>query len=195
MTEEGSRTGALLEQLVARFELVLEAVSGFGGRLDSLREELRGQFTEVGRQIRFISEQIAINRANLAGVRQDLGAEIGRLGEELGKTRIEFAERTTAMEGRLRQQVQAAQEALKSEGLAIRERLVRELSATATKLKSGLSEPSPAIAKKVDAELKRAIKALAALDKKFDRFDDRITIQTRDQEERVRKIERRSSRG
>jgi hypothetical protein len=192
VTEEGNRTGALLEQLVARFELVLEAVSGFGGRLDSLREELRGQFTEVGRQIQFISEQIAINRANLAGVKQDLGAEIGRLGEELGKTRIEFAERTTSMEGRLRQEVQAAQEALKSEGLAIRERLVRELSATATKLKSGLSEPSPAIAKKVDAELKRAIKALAALDKKFDRFDDRITIQTRDQEERVRKIERRS---
>ncbi len=191
MTEESSRTGALLEQLVARFELVLEVVSGFGGRLDSLREELRGQFTEVGRQIRFISEQIAINRANLAGVKQDLGAEIVRLGEELGKTRIEFAERTTSMEGRLRQEVQAAQEALKSEGLAIRERLVRELSATATKLKSGLSEPASAIAKKVDAELKRAIKALAALDKKFDRFDDRITIQTRDQEERVRKIERR----
>ena len=32
------RVGALLEQLGFRFELVLEAVSGFGGRLDALRE-------------------------------------------------------------------------------------------------------------------------------------------------------------
>lgn len=192
MTEEGGRTGALLEQLATRFDLVLEAVSGFGGRLDGLREELRGQFTEIGRQIRFISEQIAINRANLAGVKQDLGAEIVRLGEELGKTRIEFGERMTSVEARLRQEINAAQEALKGESAAIRERLVRELSATAVKLKSGLNDSGAAVAKKVDGELKRAIKSLAALDKKFDRFDDRITIQTRDQEERVRKIERRS---
>jgi hypothetical protein len=69
---------------------------------------------------------------------------------------------------------------------------VRELSASAAKLKAGLSDSGAAVAKKVESELKRANKALAALDKKFDRFDDRITIQTRDQEERVRKIERRS---
>ena len=71
------------------------------------------------------------------------------------------------------------------------ERLVRELSATATKLKSGMGDSGATVAKKVESELKRASKALTALDKKFDRFDDRITIQTRDQEERVRKIERR----
>ena len=66
---------ALLEQLGVRFELVLEAVSGFGGRLDALREEIFGQFTEVGRQIRFLSEQIAENRDAIAGVRSDLGAK------------------------------------------------------------------------------------------------------------------------
>jgi aldehyde:ferredoxin oxidoreductase len=192
VTEESGRTGALLEQLGTRFDLVIEAVSGFGGRLDSLREELRGQFTEIGRQIRFISEQIAINRANLAGVKQDLTVEIVRLGEELGKTRIEFGERMTSVEARLRQEINAAQEALKAESATIRERHVRELSASAAKLKAGLSDSGAAVAKKVESELKRANKALAALDKKFDRFDDRITIQTRDQEERVRKIERRS---
>lgn len=191
MTEESGGTGALLEQLGTRFDLVIEAVSGFGGRLDSLREELRGQFTEIGRQIRFISEQIAINRANLAGVKQDLTVEIVRLGEELGRTRIEFGERMTSVEERLRQEINAAQEALKAESAAIRERHVRELSTSAAKLKAGLSDSGAAVAKKVESELKRANKALAALDKKFDRFDDRITIQTRDQEERVRKIERR----
>ena len=77
--EQASRDGALFEQLGSRFELVLEAVTGFGGRLDSLREELRGQFTEIGRQIRFLSEQIAINRSNAASVKQDLSAEIVRL--------------------------------------------------------------------------------------------------------------------
>ncbi len=192
MTEEGGRTGTLLEQLGTRFELVLEAVSGFGGGLDSLREELRGQFTEVGRQIRFLSEQIAINRANLVGVKQDLSAEVVRLGEELGRTRVEVGERITSAEARLRQEINAAQEALKGEGAALRERLVRELTASGAKLKAGLNESGAVITKKVESELKRANKALAALDKKFDRFDDRITIQTRDQEERVRKIERRA---
>ena len=41
------RVGALLEQLGVRFELVLEAVSGFGGRLDALREELRREKEKV----------------------------------------------------------------------------------------------------------------------------------------------------
>ena len=74
------RVGALLEQLGVRFELVLEAVSGFGGRLDALREEIFGQFTEVGRQIRFLSEQIAENRDAIAGVRSDLDAPIATTG-------------------------------------------------------------------------------------------------------------------
>jgi len=34
-------------------------------------------------------------------------------------------------------------------------------------------------------------KALANLARKFDRFDDRITVQTRDQDQRLRKIERK----
>src|SRR6516162_5649076 len=60
--EADARVGALLEQLGARFELVLEAVTGFGGRIDALRDEMLGQFTEVGRQIRFLSDRIAENR-------------------------------------------------------------------------------------------------------------------------------------
>jgi hypothetical protein len=56
-------------------------------------------------------------------------------------------------------------------------------------LKAGLNTSAEALVKKIEGELKKATKALIALDKKFDRFDDRITIQTRDQEQRVRKLE------
>ena len=60
--EAMDKIGALMEQLGARFELVVEAVSGWGNRLDSFRDEMRGQINELGKQIRFISEQIALNR-------------------------------------------------------------------------------------------------------------------------------------
>src|SRR5277367_2351307 len=90
--EAVNRIGAILEELGARFDLVVEAVSGFGGRLDTLRDEIFGQFAEVGGQIRFLSEQIAENRRGIVSTRSDLGAEIIRLGEALGKARAEFRE-------------------------------------------------------------------------------------------------------
>jgi len=85
-----NRLGSLLEQLGARFDLVLEAVTGFGGRLDKLQSEMVGQFAEVGRQVRFISDRIAENREANAATRSDLGAEMIRLGEMLGATRVEL---------------------------------------------------------------------------------------------------------
>ncbi len=63
MADEGlNRIGAMLEELGARYELVVEAVSGFGGKVDKLKEEIFGQFAEVGSQIHFISDQIGENR-------------------------------------------------------------------------------------------------------------------------------------
>ena len=100
--EAVNRIGAILEELGARFDLVVEAVSGFGGRLDTLRDEIFGQFAEVGGQIRFLSEQIAENRRNIVATRDDLGAEMIRLGEALGKARVEFREELLAAEKGLR---------------------------------------------------------------------------------------------
>ena len=94
--EAVNRIGAILEELGARFDLVVEAVSGFGGRLDTLRDEIFGQFAEVGGQIRFLSEQIAENRRGIVATRDDLGAEIVRMGEALGKARIEFRDELLA---------------------------------------------------------------------------------------------------
>jgi hypothetical protein len=220
------RVGALLEQLGSRFELVLEAVSGFGGRLDALREEIFGQFTEVGRQIRFLSEQIAENRDAIAGVRSDLGAEIVRLGETLGATRVDFREqlsalrlalqnemgvraaqardqlseevsrRAEAVRVQLGQEIDGMRESLqRADGsrrvpAATREGVDRAVGDATAQIKADVVSAAESVTKKLSAELKQTNKAVADLARKFERFDDRITIQSRDQEQRVRKLER-----
>lgn len=215
MSDESiDRVGALLEQLGARFELVLEAVSGFGGRLEAVREEIFGQFTEVGRQIRFLSEQIAENRDAIAGVRSDLGAEIVRLGETLGATRVEFREQLSALKVALQNEmgVRAAQardqlsEEVSRRAEAVRIQLGQEIDLlreslradgprrvigdAAAQLKADVIGAAESVTKKLSAELKHTNKAVTDLARKFERFDDRITIQSRDQEQRVRKLER-----
>jgi hypothetical protein len=219
--EADARMGALLEQLGARFELVLEAVTGFGGRLDALREEMVGHFTEVGRQIRFLSDRIAENRAASAANRADLGAEMVRLGEMIGATRVEFREQlvstrshveqgfeATAAQARqyLQQELAAAgselrvqmaneiaavSESTRGEIAAARDRLSRELPVAAAGVREQISSSSDSLVKHLNAELKQTNKALASLARKFERFDDRITVQTKDQDQRLRKLEQR----
>jgi hypothetical protein len=220
--EEVRKIGTIMEQLGARFDLVLEAVTGFGGRLDALRQEMIGQFTEVGRQIRFLSDRIAENRDAIAGVRADLGAEMVRIGEHLGGTRVHFREefanvrielqRETAAEAQrgrefvaeqmvrstadlrveLSREIQAANEAVTGELAAIRAELGRELPAAAADINSGITASAGTMVKKFDAELKQTNKTLTSLARKFERFDDRITVQSKDQDQRIRKLERRA---
>ncbi|HEY2662785.1 MAG TPA: hypothetical protein VGI47_00495, partial [Candidatus Binataceae bacterium] len=49
-------------------------------------------------------------------------------------------------------------------------------------------------AKSVDAELKQTNKTLTALNKKFDRFDDRVSVEVKDHDHRLRKLERSTRR-
>ncbi len=151
--EAVNRLGAMLEELGARFDLVIEAVSGFGGRLDSLRDEVFGQFAEVGGQIRFLSEQIAENRRGIAAAVSTTG---DRVGKQTAVSRIELG---------------------------------HEIAESAKSLKREIAASAELAAKKLGAELKQTNKALANLARKFDRFDDRITVQTRDQDQRLRKVE------
>ncbi len=196
-----NRIGTMLEELGARFELVIEAVSGFGGRLDALRQELFGQFAEVGGQIRFLSDQIAENRRGITTTRSDLGAEMVRLGETLGRTRVEFREqlgseasRTIEATAERVQSGAAATQAEISEGVRVAQsELVREMTETAKALKRELAASAETTAKKLSAELTKTSKALQSLAQKFDRFDDRITIQTKDQDQRLKKLERKKS--
>ena len=222
--EAANRVGVILEQLGARFELVLEAVTGFGGRLDGLREEMVGQFSEVGRQIRFLSDRIAENRDAIETTRADLGAEMVRLGEMLGATRVDFREQFVSTRNELQQEIQAADsrtregvaeelarasaeigsqmgrevtaagEGLRKELNVAREDLGRELPAAAAEVREEISASADTFVKKLDAELKQTNKTLTNLARKFERFDDRITIQTKDQDQRLRKLERRAQR-
>ncbi len=196
----------MLEELGARFELVVEAVSGFGGRLDTLRDEIFGQFAEVGGQIRFLSEQIAENRKIIGVTRADLGAEIVRLGEALGKARVElrrelggvqtglreeFAERATEFGEQASRAVASTGDRAGRQAAVARDELGRDIAETAKVLKREIAVAAELAAKKLGADLKQTNKSLANLAHKFERFDDRITVQTRDQDQRIRKLERK----
>jgi hypothetical protein len=193
--EAVNRIGAILEELGARFDLVVEAVSGFGGRLDTLRDEIFGQFAEVGGQIRFLSEQIAENRRGIVASHNDLGAEMVRLGEALGKARVEFRDELAAAEKGLRGEFAARAVEFREEAaraVASTGKQAAESGGDTTKvLKREIAASAETAAKKLGVELKQTSKALANLAHKFDRFDDRITVQTRDQDQRLRKLERK----
>ena len=199
--EAADRIGTILEELGARFELVIEAVTGFGGRIDALRQELLGQFAEVGGQIRFLSDQIAENRRGMGVLRSDLGAEMVRLGETLGRTRVEFREQLSAeatrtvdtTAARLITGAAAAQEQAQRNAQVIQNELVREMTEAAKALKRELASSAESSARKLSTEINKTNKALQSLVQKFDRFDDRITIQTKDQDQRLKKLERKKS--
>jgi gas vesicle protein len=226
--EAVNRLGAMLEELGARFELVVEAVSGFGGRLDALRDEIFGQFAEVGGQIRFLSEQIAENRRSIIVSREDLGAEIIRVGEALGKARVEFREELSSSAKELRAELH---EQLSNSAKELRTELHDQLSSSANELREEISSSASLLregmnistgslrseikssakelrdemkssakelreemsksSKELRAEMKQTNKSLANLAHKFDRFDDRITVQTRDQDQRLKKLEKK----
>jgi len=197
--EAVNRLGAMLEELGARFDLVIEAVSGFGGRLDSLRDEIFGQFAEVGGQVRFLSEQIAENRRGIVATHEDLGAEIIRLGEALGKARVEFRDELAAAQAGLRDEFvtraaefrDQAANAVTITGDRVGKQTGHEIVESAKSLKREIAASAAMAAKQLGVELKQTNKALANLARKFDRFDDRITVQTRDQDQRLRKLERK----
>jgi len=195
--EAVNRLGAMLEELGARFDLVIEAVSGFGGRIDSLRDEIFGQFAEVGGQVRFLSEQIAENRRGIVATHSDLGAEIIRLGEALGKARVEFRDELASAQAGLRGEFvtrttefrEVAVNAVTTTADRFGKQAGHEIVESTKGLKREIAASAEMAAKKLGAELKQTNKALANLARKFDRFDDRITVQTRDQDQRLRKIE------
>ncbi len=167
----------MLEELGARFELVVEAVSGFDGKVDKLKDEIFGQFAEVGSQIRFLSDQIGENRSGVNSLHADFGAEMVRLNENIGRTRVEFREQLAASETNMRATISSQASTLVG--------VATPASAPDAEIGRDVAESL----KKLSAEIKQANKAVATLSRKFERFDDRMTVQVKDQDQRLKKIE------
>ena len=189
MADEGiTKIGTMLEELGARFELVVEAVSGFGGKVDKLKEEIFGQFAEVGSQIRFLSDQIGVNRSGVDSLHADFGAEMVRLNEAIGKTRVEFREQLAASEANLRGEItsqsQAARASTDRQSVGAEAVSQRRLSSADT-----LGRDVAENLRKLSVEIKQTSKAVATLSRKFERFDDRMTVQVKDQDQRLKKVE------
>jgi DNA anti-recombination protein RmuC len=142
-----------------------------------------------------LSEQIAENRRSIVATHDDLGAEMIRLGEALGKARVEFREELVAAQTGLRGEfAERAQEFREEAARAVAStgKQAADSGTDTTKiLKREIAASAEMAAKKLGAELKQTSKSLADLARKFDRFDDRITVQTRDQDQRLRKLERK----
>ena len=175
MADEGlNKLGTMLEELGARFELVVEAVSGFGGKVDKLKEEIFGQFAEVGSQIRFLSDQIGENRNGLNALHADFGAEMVRLNETIGKTRVDFREQVASSEANIRSAISPKSNGAIAQAAAVDSEIGRDVAESL---------------KKLSAEIKQTNKAVATLSRKFERFDDRMTVQVKDQDQRLKKVE------
>jgi hypothetical protein len=208
----------LLEQLGSRFELVVEVAEGFSGKLQALHEEMISQFSEVGKQIRFLSDQIGDNRTRLMAARNDLSAEIIRLNEALGAARVQIREDLAGFEdlkGAINRMgaAQPAPAAGLAEELAshldeANRRLGAEMDKRAADLQHEISRRlsefgsrglegaaaagAEGLAGEVRNEIKATHKALTGLAKKFERFDDKMTVQVKDHDQRLRKLERQA---
>ncbi len=189
MADEGlNKIGTMLEELGARFELVVEAVTGFGGKFDKLKEEIFGQFAEVGSQIRFLSDRIGENRSGLSSLHADFGAEMIRLNEAIGRTRVEFREQLAVSEANLRGEMAAEFEATRT---AVHHEVTTPEAVAARKTSSADTAGREVAEnlRKLGLEIKQASKAVATLSRKFERFDDRMTVQVKDQDQRLKKVE------
>jgi uncharacterized small protein (DUF1192 family) len=218
--EAVEKVAMLLEQLSSRFELVVEVAEGFSGKLQAMHEEMVSQISEVGKQIRFLSDQIGDNRARLTAVRSDLATEMVRLNEALGATRVQIREDIAGfaeLKGSLNR-AGGGDRALQAEvGKEIGERLsqargwfTEELDQRIVQLRQeigrGLAQAADhaqggaaaagaeGLAAEVRNEVKATHKALTGLAKKFERFDDKMSVQVKDHDQRLRKLER-SARG
>jgi len=218
--EAVDKVAVLLEQLSSRFELVVEVAEGFSGKLQMLQDEMVSQFNEVGKQIRFLSDQIGDNRTRLMAARSDLAAEMVRLNEALGATRVQIRQDIAGFEelkgavGRIAaspsvslpaeisaeigQRLEEAQhrfiEELEKRGAELQREGTRRIAASSTQGAVGAAAAAGAesVAAEVRNEVKATHKALTSLAKKFDRFDDKISVQVKDQDQRLRKLERQA---
>jgi hypothetical protein len=204
---------------------VVEVAEGFSGKLQAMHEEMVSQISEVGKQIRFLSDQIGDNRSRLTAVRSDLATEMVRLNEALGATRVQIREDIAgfaqlkggldrgagdrALQAEVGKEIgerfnQARRwftEELDQRLAQLRQEIGQGIAQAADQSQSGAAAQASAaaagaegLAAEVRNEVKATHKALTGLAKKFERFDDKMSVQVKDHDQRLRKLER-SARG
>ena len=111
-------------------------------------------------------------------VREEMAAGIGSARKEIPQE-VAASSRET-------------QEIMRAEIKELRSGLQSELARMHESLRSEIAHKTESAAKQLSGEIKSGQKSLTALSKKFERFDDRVSVQVKDQEQRLRKIERRA---
>ena len=198
---------------------MVEVAEGFSGKLQMLQDEMISQFNEVGKQIRFLSDQIGDNRTRLMAARSDLAAGMVRLNEALGATRVQIrqdiagfeelkgavgriaanpsvslpAEISAEIGHRLEEAQRKFSEELEKRGAELQREGARRIAASSTQgAGAAAAAGAESVAAEVRNEVKATHKALTSLAKKFDRFDNKISVQVKDQDQRLRKLERQA---
>ena len=188
----------------------------------ALREEIFGQFTEVGHEIRFLSEQIAeeprrhrgralrprrrrCTWAKLSAPRGSIFENELRRSDWRWKTRWAYAQRRRAMHSpeksplghsaeaaRVTRSFDALRESLRADapapGPRVRKVSNRAIGDATAGLKGHVVSCSRIRRRENLTSSSRANKAVANMARKFERFDNGLQIQSRDQEQRVRKL-------
>lgn len=199
-----SRFEALLEDLASRFDLLAESIARFDGHLQALRDEFNAEFSEVGRQVQFLSEQIGQNRSAISQIRADLssqGVAVSHAVEQAysGLSTAVSQDFSRELSGMLTVLTQEFRQGLADLDLRLREvagsdnrAAARRTSRSARTTAQPGEEAAERVLGNLREELKVTNKALSSLNRKFDRFDDKVLIQVKDQDQRLRKLERRA---
>jgi hypothetical protein len=122
------------------------------------------------------------------GLEQGVEAAAARMGQSMHQ---EVAAANAELRTQMAHELATFAESTRHEIAAARDQLGHELPNAAAGVREQISSSSATLVKHLDAELKQTNKVLAGLARKFERFDDRITVQTKDHDQRLRKIEQR----
>jgi hypothetical protein len=88
-------------------------------------------------------------------------------------------------------EITALAQSTRDEIASMRNQFGRDFPAAAAGVREQISSSSEALVKHLDIELKHTNKTLTSLTRKFERFDDRVTVQTKEHDQRLRKLEQR----
>ena len=129
-------------------------------------------------------------RQDIAGFEELKGA-VGRIAANPSVSLP--AEISAEIGHRLEEAQRKFSEELEKRGAELQREGARRIAASSTQgAGAAAAAGAESVAAEVRNEVKATHKALTSLAKKFDRFDDKISVQVKDQDQRLRKLERQA---